>query len=568
MTEDENKKIEDESVESSRVGESRLIEWMNELFSEAKRARTEQAKDEEWDGLKSGFWGDQWGGAMPSFKPPIVINDLKTLILTEVSDVTDNTPKIFVTKDPMTGERDKQVEEFIAAYWVKEKIDLKIMMAFLDAMILPAGFITVILDPSADYGKGNVKVEVRNARSVYPDPDATDDDNWTYCFLKDIMDLTEIRRRWTKTGKRVIADARYSSDTGEQKGKRSASTGKYTGPLSGSEGAESSESARGRAEVLSLFIEDDAIDQTVEEYEENGENKLRSVERKKYPYGRLIQKSGEVILYDGPTPYEDRLVPVARIVSEPWADEFWVPSSPVAQVLELQQASNKMDSLVVENAIRLNSGQIVASSDSGLNPMSAANIPGQMILINPGSRYEIIYPNPMPADMIEGGPRLRGQMSRVLGFTESRIGVGQRGNISAELTETEISQTMGLSRLRARLLHSAVQKIVSMIFARMSQVFTTNRMIPSISGGNFNPVTWTPVTDPSRYSTHVDPSSFDVKSKTMIQRLYLTLAKMGKIDDESLLECLEVPDYKEKAKKLKEQLQLMAQAGLMKKGKK
>ena len=556
--------IEDKAVKeaSERAGEAKLCEWLDGLFTEASQARKTDAKEDMWDDWNSGFWGEQWKSPMPSYKPPIVVNELKTLILTEVSDITDDPPKIFVTKDPIKGDRDKDAEEFMRAFWIKEQVDLQVMLAFLDSMIIPAGFLTCVWDPTRDFGKGNIVVSCRDPKSVYPDPDAVDDESWRYCFFEDFEDVVYIRKRWPIHGERVEPDSAYSSGIVDAKERR-GSSGKYSGPMSGMDGSEGTEFSKGRARILTLFIEDDETEDTTEEYEEEGEKKLRVVERKKYPNGRMIQKAGNVILYDGPTIYSDRLVPCIRIIAQPSPHMFWPPESPLSGVLEVTRAANKMDSMVVENGIRLNVGERI-TDDSSIDPKTEAAIPGSTRRIRPGSKYDIKYPPPMPADMINGGERFRGFTAKVLGFTPARIGSGTKGNVSAELTETEISQTMGLSRLRARLLHNSMQKLVSMMFARMAQFYTTDRMIPNISGGDFRPIKWKPISESDKYGAHVDPSSFQIKSKTMLQRLYLTLGKMGKIPDGTLLEILEIPDHKEVAKQLAQQLQLMAQAGLAK----
>jgi len=79
------------------------------------------------------------------------------------------------------------------------------------------------------------------------------------------------------------------------------------------------------------------------------------------------------------------------------------------------------------------------------------------------------------------------------------------GNVSGELVETEISEAQGLTRLRARLLHASVQKLVTQMFYRMAQYYTMPRIIPFGHGGEWTPAPWEPINKPDDYGVHVTP---------------------------------------------------------------
>src|SRR5574337_1570462 len=116
---------------------------------------------------------------------------------------------------------------------------------------------------------------------------------------------------------------------------------------------------------------------------------------------------------------------------------------------------------------------IVATTDTGLDFESFASIPGQMVQINPGSQFQVQYPPPMPPDMIQFPFKMLELQRQVLSFSPARAGQGGRGNVSAELTETEIAQAQGPTRLAGRMLYYTVQRLATMIFARMAQGYTT-----------------------------------------------------------------------------------------------
>ncbi len=554
-----------------RTGEFELYSWMLSLYDESEKAKEEQSGSANWDDLTSFFWGDQVPQNLPSFKAPIVVNELQTLLLQEVSDLTDNRLQVYVQKSKASAKRDEETEKAIQAYWLRNFVNMEVMKASLDAMILPSGFLSCTWNPLSMNGQGDVSVKARDPRTVLPDPDAEDDDDWRYCELADVLDLVLIRQLWPDQGWRVKPEAKFSAKLGTDSAAPKSRSGRYRGPLyAPGSSILSMGYSKARAQVITLFIYDDELEEQFEEAVNptTGEKNLKSTTRQKYPNGRCVIGCNGVILFDGPNPYVGRF-PVVRVNLVPTTHSFWPQSSPLSNVMEIYRAANRLETQVVENAIRLNNGILVADANSGVNPENWANIPGQGVLKRPGSQVNIQYPPPMPADMVQHPERLRASAKTVLGFPVSRTGAGQRGNISAELNETEISQGQSLSRLRGKLLYHSCQKLVEMIFARMGQFYTTPRHMPYLTGNEWATVPWNPIPDPQGYSVHVDPASFQVKSQTMLQRLYLTLAKMGKIPDKELLKMLDVPNAEQLSEDLKQQMMLQAMANIKnKKGKK
>lgn len=545
-----------------RSGEFELYSWLLSLLDESGKVKEETADDASWDDNIGFFWGDQVPMNLPSFKAPIVINEAQTLILQEVSDLTDNHLEVYVQKSKASAQRDENAEKALKSYWTRNFIDLEVMKAALDAMILPSGFFSCTWDPLAMQGQGDVSVKSRDPRTVFPDPDAEDDDNWRYVMTSDVLDLVLIRQIWPDQGWRVKPEAKYSTKMGHDTQAPRSRSGRYKGPLyAPGSSILSMGFSKARAQVLTLFIYDDELEEQFEEAKDpsTGMPSLKSTTRQKYPNGRCVIGCNGVILFDGPNPYVGRF-PIVRVNLVPTTHAFWPQCSPLQNVMEIYKAANRLETQVVENAIRLNNGILIADANSGLNPETFAGIPGQCVLKRPGTSAAISYPPPMPADMINHGARLRGHAKEVLGFPVSRTGAGQRGNISAELNETEISQGQSLSRLRGKLLYASCQKLVEMIFARMGQFYTTPRHLPYITGHEWATVPWNPIPDAQAYSVHVDPASFQVKSQTMLQRLYLTLAKMGKIPDKDLLKMLDVPNAEKMADENREQLMLQAMA--------
>ena len=556
---------------TAHPGDSVVCSWISGLLADAKAARGRILKDSDWSEWLQTYWGTYWPESLPSYKAPININETKLLILNELSDLTDNTPQIYVSGNPETGERDLQVEKAIQAYWRAQFLDMTLLEAYADAAIWPCGFLEVVWEGWREGGQGEIVVRARHPQSVYPDPRATSDEDWRYVIWEDIMDVTEVRRQWPQTGRYVLPDAATHGSTqqgltaGDPMGVTRGEG--LTSPLYPYGGPVPTGGAESGVRIYTCYVRDDRTEQQVEEYTTwQGAKAMRQVLRYKYPQGRLIQCTQSVVLYDDISPYWGESFPLIQVKLQPSVHSFWPRQSLVSEVQELQRGSDKNESLVLENALRMNKGLWVADSTSGVNPKTFADVPGQVVLKRQGTDVHAIYPPPMPPEMITHGARLRANMREVLGFQPSRQGQQGQGNVSAELTETEISQSMGLTRLRSRLLLKSVTRLTQMLFLRMAQFYTTPRLLPFVQDEVWQPITWQPLLEWSRYAVHIDPNSFQVQSKTMLKRLFLALAKMNKIPNEDLLRMLEIPGYKEIAGRMQQEMALAARAKEASKG--
>ena len=83
-------------AEPMRPGEGRLVEWVESLLTDAEQAKKDQCDPDSWETNLDTYWGDQWPGAVPTFKPRIVVNEIKSLMLQELSDLVTTPLKVYV----------------------------------------------------------------------------------------------------------------------------------------------------------------------------------------------------------------------------------------------------------------------------------------------------------------------------------------------------------------------------------------------------------------------------------------------------------------------------------------
>lgn len=558
-----------------RPNEDALWRWLDQLVDEAERVKNDEARLEDFSLHMDMYTGRHWRSTMPSFRPPIVANELRTLILSEASDLTEAQLRIYITKDPRAKGRDLAVERAFRAIWAREQVDLKLMQSTVWALIVGTGFIKVLWDPDEANGLGDVSVTDVDPRDVIPDPDAVDDRTWQYVIETPVLDIVEIRRLFPLSGWRVRPDDKFSVKQAGSSRDPHPGSASYVGPMTTSDSLTAGTIAgykKARARVIDLRINDPAVEEVVEEVTgpdgrpitgDDGQPIMREYIRAKYPSGRRIVGANGVILFDGDNPNRKAGgrpdFGLLRVIIEPTLSHFWGQGF-AQQTSELQLAADKMLSNLVENSIRLNNGIVVSTTNTGLDWESFAGIPAQIVQINPGSEFHVQYPPPMPPNMIDSPWRMLDLQKRILGYPESRAGIPGRGNVSADLTETEIAQAQSTTRLRARLLYHTVQRLAEMIFARLASGYLTPRTIPAVEGEEFKPVEWQPLERPERYSVYVDPASFTVMSRTMLRRLGLALYKMKAVDRRALLESLSWPDWEQTAKRLDEAERLAALA--------
>ncbi len=566
---------------SSRTpAEAEIWRWLESAAAEAARAREAITSFRRMHQLLDLYVGRHYPESMPSFRPPVVINELRTLILAEASDLVDAEPRIYVMKDPRRGGRDVQAERALRAVWARERVDLKLISAVVWACAVGTGFLRVTWDPDRNRGQGDVAVEDLDPRVVLPDPDAPDETSAQFLIYETRVDLQDIRRLFPIRGA-LVSDQPVEALGWRGEGSfpsptTSSATDSYliSGPMSPDVSPASDAAAyrKRRVRVLEAYVRDSSIDTVVEPLkgpdgefirDERGEIQYQTTRRLKYgPHGvRRIVGANGVILFDGPNPNPGGDHGLVRIVLEPTLGQFWGQGF-IQQTGELQLAADKLASAVVENAIRLNNGIIVVRGSTGIDWETFAGLPGQIVQLQLGGDFQIQYPPPMPPDMVQAPWRMLDLQRRVLGFSDPRMGVGGKGNVSPELTETEISQAQGPTRLRARFLSAAVQRLAELIFARMAAFYTTPRVIPAVEGEHFEPTVWQPLEDAEAYTVYVDPASFQLMSRSLLRRLSLALYRLGAIDRRSVLEALGWPDWELVASRLDEMERAMAAAKL------
>ena len=95
----------------------------------------------------------------PNFRPLVRVPKLQTLVLNEATDITDSSPKIYISTD---GKRDEAREKYYQANWRQGSFNNRILEAVIWSMLSNMGWLQIGFTPSLRKGRGATWLEARD----------------------------------------------------------------------------------------------------------------------------------------------------------------------------------------------------------------------------------------------------------------------------------------------------------------------------------------------------------------------------------------------------------------------
>ena len=511
----------------------------------------------------------------PSYKPLVKIPQLQTLVLNEATDISDCSPKVYILNNEK-DERDKPREEWFQANWYQGCYNNRIMEAEIWAMLSNLGFLQPCFDPYGRKGQGTTYLKLRHPKSVYPDPYAKSDSDWTWLIMHDWMYIDDVWRLWPEKG-RYVRPHVYASDADPYGNVDGALEFPELSPLSvGTDGGQERKIFRDNRVLVRHCYMFDNTREAVKEYDGTRQFSDLLVHprfRYKYPDGRWITECEGVILADGNNwcpqlPDDDRgTFPLIRIAAMPTITNFWGPP-PVQMTRSIQRLSERVYTQFFENIVRLNNGVIVIQNNTGLSKSDIGWIPGEVIMINQGSQApQVISPQVIPAQQLAIPDKLLAIQKELQGFSGARQGDTGGGNISPDLFDAALWQSKPMTRMRGRLLAESLLRLSSILFRIMCRYQQSpQRLFGGIREDKVIQHEWEPIEDSaiSDYDMHVDEGSLQVLSGTMLRSAVSAMAKANLLPTKTVLETIGIPDAEQIAEEKTRELELGAMAKLRK----
>jgi hypothetical protein len=500
----------------------------------------------------------------PTFRPTIKIPELQTLMLYEANDLSESSPRVYITNQK-TGAQEEDREKTFQAEWRRARVNYHAMFAMLWSLFGGLGVLQLGLNPDARGGKGALWAKARNPNSYFPDPTTDYDLERSYEILADWMHLDAIRQRWPLTSAGLKATG-VTQPRSALLGPAGTGLTMPDGPMSSVGGLPSNRATPSdtRLRVRYCYCLDYTrmaakVDSHVLP---NGPITTPDLEWK-YPNGRLIVECNGRILSDGDNPWPLGLFPTVPFWSMPPLFGIWgVPA--VRYSVTLQNVAERLMTGVFENAVRLNNGVWFIHSNTGLDAEAFGGIPGEICVINPQSTVpQCVFPSQMPAHFTQIPTSLLDRQKALQGFTPARSGSPGAGNLSPELYDESVLRSQGLTQLRGRLGAVSFQMFSELWFYTMCRFFTQERtnLVPTDEGRK--PVAWKPLDylmqgRPDMFDVEVDEASIQPLSQTVLRKMVPELMKSKVLSVRRGLNMLNFPHAEEVAKEHEQEMSLEA----------
>ena len=515
----------------------------------------------------------QSSSSAPSYRPKVNLPELQYLLMSESTDLTNDTPKCYISID---GRRDEQREKAFQAAWRQGMVNNRIFDAVLWSQYVNPSWLQVGYAPDARNGKGMVWVRSLDPDSVDPDPHAKNDREWAYVIAERWYYIDEIRRMFPDQGWRVRA-AEGQEDAYEEEGQGSSfdlSLELPEGPLrvDAPEGFEN-QSRGSRKRVRYLWVKDyarETIREIAGEKTAQGfELVMNPTKKWKFPNGRFIVECDGVNLADGPNfvpklPEDDfGTFPFVGVWSLPHLSSIFGPP-PVRYGRGPQEIAEKMYTQLIENMIRTNNAQYWIPRDSNIDIDAFGGLPGEVQVYDGDKPPSMNWANPIPQHMTQIPEVLLQKVARYVGWTPERQGQAGSGNISPELFDAAVFQSQSILRMKARLLAESYQRLTSMVFYMMARMKLSEDTMRPSRGKSQKPCIWSPIPGSAECELELDEVSLRAVSSTMMKTLVMSLAKTGMLPAKFIFEALDIPNAEELAEEGTRTAELAALAKLKK----
>jgi hypothetical protein len=448
---------------------------VDKIFDDTKDDRQEMNR------FMKRYKGQWWDDA--ALKPTdsrISANLLFSTVMTIAPLITDNRP--IWSARARKPHMQNHIEGFSLALeylWDKLDLDMTVFKWILDALIMKYGILKCYYNPD-DSALGDVAVEVVDPRNFFCAPGYEDIWDSPMCGVKISKPISWIRTMYPETGKGVLPD--------DPSAKVNDDDPKWTMDTKW-------------ANVYEVWLKDDATEEyftkemvdakgnkTTEEVDKEEEGSDKE-ERSRYPFGRIIVFTKDVLLDDRPSPYKHGKPPYVAVY------DYLVPHNLIGmgegnQIEELNKSYNRNLQLL-DNYTRYrcdpplfadsNSGVDIEElkksipSGGGIFAFNAMTSAKPLITGDVGMMDQVVF------QFVGGIAKLIEEISGVTDITKGMTTKSQRQSATEISTLIESSYTR--TRQRVRNFEWSVKRVLYLMIDIMQQFYTEPRNF-SISQDN------------------------------------------------------------------------------------
>lgn len=577
------------------------VKMVNDMMNRFKRARAKY--DSVWQSnYEFVFGGKQWTLDRPAWRFSEVVNYTWANIMTEVGIQTDARPRVqYNAVETSDYEFAKQLEKINEVNWGKYPWLQRVADLVTQCKWLHVTHAEVYWDKDLEDGLGDVGFRLLDPFYSYWDPFATDEDSLRGFIYAAPVPTAKLKKEHPDKADEIQADVELIG-------------GKNSDVVSTS----SDRTIRGQTNVRAYKYDDRfggepmtflqrvwIKDETVEEVQENdSDGKPVYVQKKKYPKGRYIEKCGNTILYDGHNgamldsgciPYEDGMIPIARLVNYSYPLEY-AGENEVTHSRGPQKVINYVWSHLLDQMKMSSNPVTVIGATSGVDPDNVTNEPGLKILANDVNQVRREPGMPIAGGMQFIMDQAKASLDQTYGLTDVMKGAVDPAIGSGVLFDGYAEAAQVRPRLKNRNLDQFLARVGRLMLSRYLQFYTAPRAFRMTNEqgwpehveffisqdgqgnkiANINKTTITPqgpqqssMQSPIKGMPDVDvlsgsslPFAKALKSKTALEYL-----NAGVIDPEEVLKTVDWPNYEAVLERMQKMAAQQAQMQPQKGGK-
>jgi len=549
--------------------EERLVKQVLGLFKRAQKRKKD--RQDKWDKFHKLYKGEgHWPTGRAWYKSNSVANYCFSNVETVLPWLTEGRVRgAVMPRESSDVDAARALEQLLDRFHTERNLDQKVQQVVKMGLKYGDAAFKVCWNPCIEgpgpFGMGDVDVEAISPLHIFPDPDASCIEKAQFIIHAEPRDLGYIRKHYPEQGWRVKPEKRYS-ELGDYE---TDGAGTAEDPISadynkdyGTSGTLKSDYGllTKRALLIECWIRDDSVEVVLDD---NGEPEIDEYGNQKteqlYPTGRKIVIANGILLQDIPNPYKR----FPFVMFRDYHDDrsFWSMGE-IDQIEPLQTDVNEMRGMIIDNAHHMDNGVWIIDDESGVDPFSITDQPGQIIVKQQGSEVRREQGVPLPNEVFNFLNDTKTVIESVSGIYDVTQGRRPTG-ITAAAAIAELQEAaQARIRLKARNLEMALREVYRMALDLMLQYYdpegTVRIVLPNdtpqlpgmgetLSVGNeriaFMKLMWLADVQSRdrRFDFNIEAGSSIPISKVQRYNEAIQLYRLGAIDRRGLLEVINYP---------------------------
>jgi hypothetical protein len=370
-----------EEIYNPKPEDKQAIELAKKLFDRAKKHRAKY--DGKWLDWYRMYRGKQWSDQRPSYRHSEVINLIFSNLQSQTALMTDSKPRIqYSPQDPSDSQFSEIINDVAASDWERNGWLMPLCEVILDAHLYGLGMSQTCYRQDLDYGQGCATYESIDPLECYPDPDANQvndrsmDMKSSYFCRAYAMNVDKLKAQYPDKAKFIgpDLDSIWNAERTNIDKKiiyRDAQSGQLmTGNSNRSYDSQSNMTLK-----VEVWVKDDTV---IEEMVKSEMGETQYLTRKKYPRGRKIVFSGNVLLEDSDNPYEDGEFPYEKHINYLLPREYYGISE-LENLESPQKIFNKLVSGALDVLVLMGNPVWIIPTSSGIDVDTVTNRPGMIL---------------------------------------------------------------------------------------------------------------------------------------------------------------------------------------------